>query len=1481
MKDANTEVQKIENEKKHGSVLVVGGGIAGVQASLDLADSGFKVYLVEETPSIGGIMAQLDKTFPTNDCSMCILSPKMVGAAGHPNIDMLTYSEVEEIRGAPGNFSVSIRKKARYVDLDKCTGCYDCVKVCPISLPSEFEAAIGDRKAVYLPFPQSVPKVATIDKRGLAPCAYACPAGLSAQGYVALIGQGKYKEALDLIRDTVPLPSICGRVCHHPCEQSCNRKDIDTPIAIAALKSFVGDHMRISGEDSPPEIEKERAERVAIIGAGPAGLTAAYRLALKGFKVKIFEATDKPGGMLWWGIPDYRLPKDIIEAEVDFILKTGVEIEYGKTIGQDISFDQLQKDFDAVFLAIGAHQSLKLGIEGEELEGVIHGTDFLRDFAKGREIQLGKKVAVIGGGNAAMDAVRTALRLGSEAFILYRRTRDEMPAIDSEIDAAEEEGIRFEFLVAPTRIIGHDGRVKVIECIRMELGEPDDSGRRRPVPVKGSEFTIDVDNVIPAISQAPDMDLFKPGKLKVTKWKTFDVDSGNLSTNIPGVFAGGDAVTGPASAIEAMAAGNKAAKYIERYLNKESIEPDPKELDPYIITLEDVKARAEGDIPPKDRVRREELSLEKRRTTFEEVEKVYTEEEALEEAARCINCGPCSLCGTCKIACLAEAINYDDKDEFVDIDVGAVILAPGLKTFDASQKPQLGLGRIKNVVSSIQFERIMSASGPFEGHIARPSDRKEPIEIAFAQCVGSRDEKVGNPYCSSVCCMYAIKEAIIAKEHQPNIKPTIFYIDIRAFGKEFEDYYERAKKLGIEFVRSKIASISELPNGDLEIKFDSDKGTLTRKFDMAVLSVGFDGSESTNKIADTFGIQLDENDFVQNSRFCSMETTKEGVFACGTFTGPKDIPDTVSEASGAAALASSVIASSRGELQVIKEYPPEKDVIFDRPRIGVFVCHCGTNIGGVVDVPSVVEYAKKLPYVEYAGENLYTCSQDTQNNIKEIIEENNLNRIVVSACTPRTHEPLFRNTIREAGLNQYLFEMANIRDQCSWVHMNEPEEATEKAKDLVRMAVYRAKLLQPLPKKSFSVNKKTLIIGGGITGMTAALSLSKQGFESVLVEKTDALGGRLADVQFLIGGFDHREYLNNMMSLVESDPKIRVLKLATVKDVLGFVGNFASTLDVGGHEVKVEHGAIIVAIGGFDYVPKEYQFGKDERILVQSQLEKKLRLDEFEANDIVMIQCVGARNPDRTYCSRICCGEAVKNAIEIKKRIPDCNVHILHKDIRTYGTHELEYRRAGELGVRFMRFPEDDLPILDIKEDRVNVITKDSDLSNEEFVLKADQVVLSVPMIPNPDSFELAKLLKVPLSKDGFFLEAHMKLRPVDFATDGIFIAGTAHWPKFSRECVSQANAAVSRAMTILSQDSIEGEGIVPSVNDYKCTGCGLCVEACPVGAIDLKDGLACPNEALCKGCGGCVATCPNGAIQQKHLRDEQIIEMIKSAVMD
>ncbi|MEM3356198.1 MAG: FAD-dependent oxidoreductase, partial [Candidatus Bathyarchaeia archaeon] len=646
----------------------------------------------------------------------------------------------------------------------------------------------------------------------------------------------------------------------------------------------------------------------------------------------------------------------------------------------------------------------------------------------------------------------------------------------------------------------------------------------------------------------------------------------------------------------------------------------------------------------------------------------------------------CIGCGTCYEVCKAKAVAYDQQDSEATLKVGSVILAPGFETFDARLKSEYGYGRFPNVVTSIEFERILSASGPYGGVVLRPSDGEIPKKIAFIQCVGSRDAQLGNNYCSAACCMYGMKEAVIAKEHTPTkLEATIFYMDLRAYGKEFDAYYNRAKgEWGIRFVRSRVAGVSEDPlTGNLYVHYVEDETPKTEEFDMIVLSTGMQPPKNVEKLAEALGIDLNKYKFCETEPFKPLETSKPGIFVCGAFSGPKDIPESVAQASGAAAKAMSIIASERGKLVSVKEYPQERDVSQEEPRIGVFICHCGINIGGVVNVPEVVEYAKKLPNVVYAEANLYTCSQDTQERIKEKIREYHLNRVIVASCSPRTHEGLFRETLREAGLNPYLFEMANIRDQCSWVHQTWPEEATEKAKDLVRSVVAKAKLLKPLKKPQISVTPVGLVIGGGVSGMTAALELAKQGFEVHLVEREKELGGHLRKIHYMLEGDDDpQKRLKELVNEVMENKKIHVHLGSEVVDVKGFVGNFKTTIrQHSGKEVEVENGIIIVATGATEYKPKEYLYGEDPRVLTQRELEEKLVNGKFKAGTVVMVQCVGARNEERPNCARICCGQAIKNALKIKEISPQTEVYVLYKDVRTYGFKEDYYREAATKGV--------------------------------------------------------------------------------------------------------------------------------------------------------------------------------------------------------
>jgi heterodisulfide reductase subunit A len=849
----------------------------------------------------------------------------------------------------------------------------------------------------------------------------------------------------------------------------------------------------------------------------------------------------------------------------------------------------------------------------------------------------------------------------------------------------------------------------------------------------------------------------------------------------------------------------------------------------------------------------------------------------------------CIGCGTCYEICKARAIAFDQKETETTIKVGSIILAPGFEPFNAKLKSEYGYGRYPNVVTSIEFERILSASGPYGGFVLRPSDGDIPKRIAFIQCVGSRDFQLGNNYCSAACCMYGMKEAVIAKEHTPiQMDASIFYMDMRSYGKEFDAYRIRAEEeYGIRFTRSRVAGVTEDPlTSNLFVHYVHDENPKTEEFDMVVLSTGMTPPKGVQELAKNLGIELNKYNFCQTHTFSPMDTSKPGIFVCGAFSAPKDIPESVAQASGAAARAMGVIAEARGAQVGTREYPAERDVSNEKPRVGVFVCHCGINIGGIVNVREVVEYARTLPNVVYAEANVYTCSQDTQKLIRDKIVENKLNRVIVASCTPRTHEPLFKETVQEAGLNPYLFEMTNIRDQCSWVHMHEPKEATKKAKDLVRSVVAKAALLKPLKKPVIHITQTGLVIGGGVSGMTASLELAKQGFEVYLVEKEKELGGHLRNMYYLLGETgDPKEKLQALIDEVKRNDKIHLFSNAEVSDVYGFVGNYKSKIrEQNGKETEIEHGVVIVATGAVEYRPTEYLYDRDPRVVTQHELEEDIAKGEFYAKNVVMVQCIGARTRDRPNCSRICCGQAIKNALKIKEVSPETEVYVLFKDIRAYGFKEDYYRDAAMKGVIFVNYDDERKPELTKDGEKLRMTFWEPVLK-QQMELEPDLVVLSAATIPNPENKHIAELLKVPLTKDGSFLEAHMKLRPVDFATDGVFLCGMAHSPKYIEESIAQACAAASRAATILSKETLEMEGIVANVDEDLCSACRVCEYLCPYGAVEMKDedgkSAAHVIEALCKGCGACGTACPTKAITMGHFTTQEILAQVKAALVE
>ncbi len=843
-------------------------------------------------------------------------------------------------------------------------------------------------------------------------------------------------------------------------------------------------------------------------------------------------------------------------------------------------------------------------------------------------------------------------------------------------------------------------------------------------------------------------------------------------------------------------------------------------------------------------------------------------------------------CKACEKFCPTSAIKFEDEPETKTLNVGSIVLAPGFQPFDPSKYDTYNYINHPNVVTSMEFERILSASGPTMGHLVRMSDDKEPKKIAWLQCVGSRDiNRCDHGYCSSVCCMYAIKESTIAMEHAgADLDCAIFFMDMRTHGKDFERYYDAAKdKHGVRFIRSRVHSIDPVADtDDLLIQYASESGALTEEtFDLVVLSVGMETPLELLELAKKLDIEVSEGGFCKTDSFRPVATSREGVYVCGAFQGPKDIPQSVIEASSAAANAGAILTPARNTLIQSREIPAERNVVGERPRIGVFVCHCGINIAGVVDVPAVRDYAKSLPYVTYVTDNLYSCSQDTQEVITQVIKENNLNRIVVAACTPRTHEPLFQETLINAGLNRYLFEMTNIRNQDSWVHKDDPEAATEKAKDLVRMAVSKVALMEPLRESELEVNQRALVVGGGISGMVAARTLSDQGYQVSLVEKEASLGGNARNLFRTWKEEDIQENLSGLSKSVEGDPNIDVHTATSLASVEGFVGNFTATLKSKVKEETVEHGIAVLATGATEFKPEEYLYGKNPAVVTHQELDRRFIEKDPSLKDIgtaVFIQCVGSREPQRPYCSRVCCTHSVESALHLKELNPDMNIYVLYRDVRTYGEKEIIYKKARQSGVIFIRYSLDQKPQVTEGKDGLQIEILDPILERP-IILKADLLALASAIVPYKDE-ALAQFFKVPMNEDGFFVEAHAKLGPSEFATDGVFLCGIAHYPKPIDESVAQAQAAASRGVTLLARKTIAMSGMVAYSDPMICSSCGVCVDVCPYKAPSfIKEGhfagKAEVNPVLCKGCGLCVASCRSGALNLSGFETGQIMAMI------
>ncbi len=837
--------------------------------------------------------------------------------------------------------------------------------------------------------------------------------------------------------------------------------------------------------------------------------------------------------------------------------------------------------------------------------------------------------------------------------------------------------------------------------------------------------------------------------------------------------------------------------------------------------------------------------------------------------------------------CKADAIIPDDKAKTETIPVASIVLSSGAELFDPKVLDNFGSGEFVNVVTGLQYERIMSASGPTMGQLIRPSDQKRPQRVAWIQCVGSRGiNKADVSYCSSVCCMYALKEAIVTKERfGDDIEAYIFYMDMRTFGKGYESYLNRAQnEYGINLIRSRPHSIVENPlTKELSIMFTTDESVehQTLDFDMVVLSTGFRVPAETVALADKLGIALNSHHFAETGGFTPVTTSRPGVYVCGVSESPKDIPETMIQASAAACMAGTNLPASTVEISDAEDFPPERDVSGEPPRIGVFVCDCGFDIGGVIAVNEVIKYAKTIPDVAVAEAVGYGCSGESMEHIEAAIKNNNLNRVVIGGCSPRTHETKFQDMMRRVGLNKYLVDIANIRDQDTWTHADRPQDAEEKAKRLIRMAVTGVRTSRPLTDHTLPMSQNVLVVGGGVSGMNTALELADQGFRVYLVERSSSLGGLAKKIRRTLKGDDVQAYMKDLIEKVESNKRIQVLTQSIIVDHSGMPGLFTTGIQTGPrmHYMQIQHGVTILATGAMANRPNEYLLDTHPGVMTQLDLDAVIEDDPEKVKkwqQIVMIQCVGSREGDNPNCSRICCQSAIKNALRIKALNPDAQIFILYRDIRTYGLSEDYYLEARKSDVRFARYQLDSKPRVEADGDAVTVTFKDR-IIGRDIQISADCVALSTGFMADDETTEdLSMIFHLSRSEDNYFLEDHIKLRPLDMAVRGFFLAGTAHSPRSIPESITQAQAAAGRAQTLLAQKEINLGAAVARVDGTKCAACLVCVRACPFGIPFINaDGYSEIDPAKCHGCGICAADCPAKAIQLMKFEDDYILAQL------